>query len=354
MDISKLDKNMKIESALEREGLKFYNADSDAFRIYGVKKDRGYYRRMPEEIAKQVSPGVHALSTNTAGGRIRFITDSPFVAINTKYPAVCRMDHMAYTGIHGFDMYLNTKYAGTFRPKTNSDQLDAILNHPTEAEQITTINMPLYNNVTELFIGLHEDAKILPAPDYSVERPVVFYGSSITQGGCASRPGTCYQNFLSRKFDFNYINLGFSGNAKGEQAMAEYIASLDMSVFVYDYDHNAPTDEHYAKTHEPMFRKIREAHPDLPILIVTRPQYRLTNIVKNRQEIAMRTYENALADGDKNVYFIPGNKLIRDEIGLDCNVDGCHPTDLGFFSMASAMESAFEKMLGDYKARGGK
>ena len=354
MNIAEIDKNMKIETALDKEGLKFYNADDPAFRIYGVYKEDGLYRRMPEAVAKEVSVGVHRLSTNTAGGRIRFITDSPYVAINTKYPSVCRMDHMAYTGIHGFDMYLNTEYSGTFRPKTSGDTLDALVNHPADLNGVTTINMPLYNNLSEVYIGLHEDAKILPAPDYSVETPVVFYGSSITQGGCASRPGTCYQNFLSRKFDFNYINLGFSGCAKGEDEMAEYIAGLDMSVFVYDYDHNAPSDEHYAATHERMFRKIRAAHPDLPILIVTRPQYRMTNIVVNRQKIAMETYQNALTDGDKNVYFIPGNKLIRDEIGLDCNVDGCHPTDLGFFSMASAMENAFEKMLSDYKARGGK
>jgi hypothetical protein len=354
MNIADIDKNMKVESALEREGLKFYNIDDEIFRIYGVKKDNGYYRRMPESVAKEVSQGVFALSTNTAGGRIRFITDSPFVAINTKLPSVCRMNHMAYTGIHGFDMYLGTEYAGTFRPKIDSDTVDNILNHPKSLTAVTTVNMPLYNNVKDVYIGLHEDAKILRAPDYSIEKPVVFYGSSITQGGCASRPGTCYQNFLSRKFDFNYINLGFSGSARGEDAMAEYIASLDMSIFVYDYDHNAPSDEHYANTHEPMFRKIREHHPDMPILIVTRPQYRLTETVINRQEIAMRTYQNALADGDKNVYYIPGNKLIRDEIGLDCNVDGCHPTDLGFFSMASAMEQSFEHMIADYRARGGK
>jgi len=115
------------------------------------------------------------------------------------------------------------------------------------------INFPLYNPVDEAFTGLDEDAELLPAAEYAHEKPVVFYGSSITQGACASHPGNAYCNILSRRLNTNNINLGFSGGCHGEDAMAEYLAALDMSVLVYDYDHNAESAEELQRTHERAF-----------------------------------------------------------------------------------------------------
>ena len=220
------------------------------------------------------------------------------------------------------------------------------MDRPTEFEGIVnlgkgkheiTINMPLYSDVKEVLVGLSEDAEISHAPLYKYEKPVVFYGSSITQGGCASRPGTCYQNFLCRSLDFNYINLGFSGSAKAEDTIIDYIAGLDMSVFVYDYDHNSPSVEHYAETHEKMFLAVREKHPDMPIILMSRP----SGDVKARIEIITRTYENALARGDKNVYLIKGAKL-NSKGGT---VDGCHPNDAGFLRMAKRIGRDVGMML---------
>ena len=105
-------------------------------------------------------------------------------------------------------------------------------------------------------VGIDDDAEFLAAPAQKYEKPVCFYGSSITQGGCASKPGNSYNAMLARWLDFPQVNLGFSGNGKGEDTMAEYIASLDMSAFVYDYDYNAPTTEHYEATHDRFYRII--------------------------------------------------------------------------------------------------
>ena len=171
----------------------------------------------------------------------------------------------------------------------------------------------------------------------------MYYGSSITQGGCASRPGMSYQAIVSRRFDYDYINLGFSGNAKAEDTIIDYIKNLDMSIFIYDYDHNAPTVEHLANTHEKMFKAIREAHPNLPIIMMSRPKFKLTDLEEQRLEIIKTTYNNAIASGDKNVYLITGKELTA-LCGNEGTVDNCHPTDFGFASMAKAVGDVIEKI----------
>ena len=172
----------------------------------------------------------------------------------------------------------------------------------------------------------------------------MYYGSSITQGGCASRPGNSYESIVSRRLDADYINLGFSGNAKGEPEIAEYISKLDMSCFVYDYDFNAPTVEHLINTHQKMYNVIREANPDLPIVLMSSPKYRLTDEGKQRLSVIRKTYEDAKANGDGNVYFIDGSTLMA-LAKYDGTVDDCHPNDLGFASMAKAVGDLLEKIM---------
>ena len=112
-----------------------------------------------------------------------------------------------------------------------------------------TLNLPLFNEIYELYIGVEKGSSLVSHNDYRIEKPVVFYGSSITQGVEASRPGTSYESVISRNIDCDYINLGFAGCAKGEEEIAEYISEIDMSAFIMDYDHNAPDSEHLKKTH---------------------------------------------------------------------------------------------------------
>jgi hypothetical protein len=130
------------------------------------------------------------------------------------------------------------------------DGYESVIRFETRRKREITINFPLYSSVSALYIGLEENAVVEPSAGYKNKKPMVFYGSSITQGACASRPGNSYANIVSRTLGIDHINLGFSGNAKGEQTMADYIASLDMSVFVYDYDYNAPDPEHLQNTHQ--------------------------------------------------------------------------------------------------------
>ena len=346
-DISKIDKNFKIESTVEREGLKFYNVTEEPFTVYGIFRENNEWVRMPDEVARATSEGVHSLSKHTAGGRVRFITDSPYIVIKAIVNGAYMMAHMPQTGLGGFDLYRlvdgKEVYVKTFIPKVPATpELDAVIdvcNFIGKGEFSFTINFPLYCPVQELYVGIKDGSTLKKAPGYRKEAPIVYYGSSITQGGCASRPGNSYQAMMSRYFDLDHVNLGFSGNGKGEPVMADYIASLDMCAFVLDYDHNAPTAEHLKNTHKPLFDKVRAAHPDIPIVMMSRPN--LLNLVDERTEIIRDTYKAAVAAGDKNVYFIHGIEMLELCNG-DGTVDGTHPNDLGFFSMYMRLRKELE------------
>ena len=119
--------------------------------------------------------------------------------------------------------------------------------------------------------------------------------------------------------------------------MAEAIASLDLSCFVFDYDHNAPTPEYLQETHETFFKIIRHAQPELPVVFVSRPDFYGTPSDNQRREIIRQTYQHAIADGDQNVYFIDGERLFGDFERDGCTVDRCHPNDVGFLRMADVI-----------------
>ena len=347
-NITKYDKNLSVETSIEREGLHFYDVEQAPFQIYGVFKENGMFRRIPEEIAKSVNEGVYNMHTSGAGGRVCFVTDSPYVAIKTEYiPG--KMPHFALTGSCGFDMYSQydgeVYYEGTFVPPYDVENgYESVKDLIGCRERIITINFPLYSSVSKLYIGLKKDALLTPAPGYSINKPVVYYGSSITQGGCASKPGGSYQSILSRRFNCDYINLGFSGSARGEDEIADYIKGLDMSVFVMDYDRNAGSIERLEKTHNRMFERIREAQPKLPIVIMARPNYYLTDVEKGMLEVIRNTYLRAKERGDENVYFLDGKKL-TELVGDNGTVDGVHPTDSGFHSMACALGEILEQIF---------
>ena len=343
--ISQVDKNFAVRSAIDKDDVKFYPVPSSEMKLYGVFYEDGKFRRLPESVAKNVSEGVHFLHANTAGGRVRFRTDSPYVAIHARLPFICRWANSSLCSIGGFDIYCDGEYFKSYMPDIDyKEEYSGVVDFGSRKMRDITVNMPLYSEVSELYIGLCDDAAVLEPTPYRECAPIVFYGSSITQGGCASRPGMAYQNFVSRHFNVDYINLGFSGNAKGEVEIADYIKYLDMSVFVYDYDFNAPDLEHLKATHERMFKEIREANPTLPIVIMSKPKYYLTDGDVARRDTIRKTYENALSRGDKNVYFIAGSELMEIAKG-EGTVDGTHPNDLGFFSMATKLISTLEKII---------
>lgn len=346
--LDSIDKNFIVKTNIEKEDICFHDVEEGNFHIYGIFKENGLFRRLPEYVAKSVSKGVYGLHTNTAGGRVRFVTDSSYVAIKTIYTP-CRKPHFALTGSSGFDMYFESidgpRYAGTFIPPVDVvDGYESMIEFAGRQERIITINFPLYSDVEKLYVGLQEDASLKEAPEYSIKKPIVYYGSSITQGACASKPGSCYQSILSREFDCDYINLGFAGGARGEEAIANYIKKLDMSAFVLDYDHNAPTAEKLKNTHLRFFEIIRRENPALPIVIMPRPRFYHRGEDEKRFEIVRATYQKAKEKGDENVYFVSNKELM--ELARDNgSVDNTHPTDSGFLSMAQAIGKVFEKIF---------
>ena len=340
-NITDFDPNFKVETKLQQDGLRFYDPLIAPFVINGVYKEDGHFRRMPDAAAAAVSPGVRNMAMHTAGGRVRFRTDSPYVAISTVFgDDLGKMPHFAFTGAIGYDLYVDNVYRKTFVPPIDIDSTGYESICYIEGERRMReiiIHMPLYTKVKELYIGLDDSAAIEAPTSYVNDKPVVYYGSSNTQGGCASRPGMTYQSIISRRFHSDHINLGFSGSAKGEDAMIEYLASLDMGMFVCGYDQNAPTVEHLRDTHEKLFLAVRATHPDIPIILLTHPSLDPRGGERDvRQHIIETTYYNAIAAGDSNVYYLNSAAMMA-LCGSDGTVDSSHPTDYGFASIAAAI-----------------
>lgn len=348
-DITKIDKNFIVNTKIDKNDVKFYNVTEAPFKVYGVYHNGERFVRMPIEVAKKVSEGVAGLSSHCAGGRVRFKTNSSYIAIYAKISNVGKMSHFALSGSVGFDLYRmygkQERYLSSFIPPFDiTDGYEMVKEVGKGGMREYTINFPLYSNVTDLYIGLAEGARVEEPTPYRDMPPIVYYGSSITQGGCASRPGSTYQAYITRRLRIDHLNLGFSGSAKAEDEMIDYIKGLSMSCFVLDYDHNSPSAEHLAATHEKLFKAVRESHPDIPIIIMPKPIYYIPEWEKPRQKIIKATYDNAVKAGDKKVYFIPSREIMR-YCGNDGTVDGCHPTDLGFYSMAKAVEKIMKKIF---------
>lgn len=350
MKITDVDKNFILPGLEENLEADVYNVKENTFCLFGLIVD-DIFRRMPQEIADKTSEGVSILNKHTAGGRLRFKTDSEFISLKVKYPNIGDMYHMPKTGSAGFDVYADGTFWHIIAPDTTEceEYLGGTRHFDTRKMREITIDFPLYNEVEELYIGLEKGSVFEEASNFNTDKPIVFYGSSITQGGCVSRPGNSYAAIVARKVNSDYINLGFSGNGKAEEIMGDYIANLPMSVFVMDYDHNAPDIEHLEKTHERFFKQIREKNKELPIIIISKPDIRFCNqyndISIKRREIIKATYDNAVKAGDKNVYFIDGESLFVDEDWDLCTVDRTHPNDLGHYCMAQGIIPFIKKAL---------
>lgn len=349
MKIYEIDKNLKEKTAFGISDIQYYDTETEPFRIYGVHREGDSFCRLPAELAEGISNNIKSLNRKTAGGRLRFKTDSTYVALYVVLAEEFKMPLMALCGTSGFDIYEGTesgqRYMGTYIPPAEYDaEYDGIVYFNGKKMHDIIINFPLFSGVKKLYVGIEKGASLARGDEYRYNEPIVYYGSSITQGGCASRPGCTYQSIISSKFDIDYINFGFAGNAMGEVSIADYISQLKMSVFVYAYDHNAPNAEYLQNTHKPFFDVIRSRNPKLPIIILSRPKFYLCSDEKVRENIIQNTYEAAKADGDKNIFFIDGRELMNlaEDNGT---VDNVHPTDNGFFSIAKALEPIVSEIL---------
>lgn len=346
-DISKIDNNFATSEIVT--GGEFFSVDNAPFKTYGVMNDEKGYYRIPLDVAKASNDGVVGLNRFTAGGIIRFSTNSKSLALKARHTYGGVMPHMAALGSNGFAVYEGKRFLCSFQPTVPPSAIgeEKILRYDENAVSPDgfheiTIYMPLYGAYDDIMVKVDEGAEIRPAKPFRNEKPVVFYGSSITQGGCASTPAMGFTNIISRDLDVYCLNLGFSGSARAEDAMIEYLAGLDMSVFVMDYDHNAPNAEHLVATHKKLFDAVRAKNPGLPIVIASSvPCYSWSEeAYAKRREVIFATYKAALEAGDKNVYFLNGAEFFNSEIPFDnCTVDGCHPNDAGMIRMAKGFES---------------
>ena len=300
---------------------------------------------MPLAVAQSVSGGVAGLCGNASGGRVAFETDSPFVVIVAEMKNVGKMPHFTTLGSCGFDLYADGRFYQSFVPDYGiSDGYAGTIQFLRKHTRRLLMHFPLYSEVVALHIGLAPDSMIGAYHPYEAKLPIVYYGSSITQGGCASRPGNAYPALIAQMNQIDFVNLGFSGNARGETAMASYIAGLPMSAFVLDYDHNAPDTEHLRATHAAFYATIRQAQPHIPVVIVTRPDFDGSDDTVPRRSIIYETYRQAFLNGDP-VQFVDGGSMWDDLSRGAATVDGCHPNDLGFYLMAHSIGSALEKAM---------
>lgn len=304
--------------------------------------------RLPDELISLL-PHLDHLGQRCAGARVAFKTNSPSFTVKVILKTLGVDIGMSIYACQSAQVMLgereNALHLGVVNPPDyNTKIFEKTFEKSSEFEQIT-IYFPRNEQIETIEITVEDGATVTEPTPYKYPKPVVFYGSSITEGGCSCNSTNAYNAILSRWLDFDYYNLGFSGNARGELVMADYINTIDMGAFVYDYDHNAPTVEHLANTHKPFFDRIRGVHPNIPILMMTRPAEVYNNDMKARRDIVKATYNAAVAAGDKNVYFIDGETFYGETDRNLCSVDNCHPNDLGFFRMANTIRPVLKEML---------
>ena len=331
------------------ENVKFYKIWESPFEVYGLYGDieKNGFRRLPEEVAKNTSSEVYRLHTHTTGGRVRFRTDSSVIVLK-KSGSYFKSAHTTAMMRRGADLYIDYPYGSVYnRGIMPLDEPDSSVEITMpEGEHDVTVYLPLFGTVGSFEIGLCEGASLKEhSKPYQNELPVVFYGSSITHGACASRPGLSYEGIISRKYNMNYTNLGFSGSAMAEDAIVEYMSGLEMSAFVSDYDHNAPNHDHLRATHHKMYQKIRENNPDIPYFMITRPNFFFNEDCIGRRDIVMQSYLDARASGDKNVYFIDGSAFFAGERAEDMTIDLTHPNDAGFKKMADHIGDVIARVM---------
>lgn len=304
------------------------------------------FKRLPDEVTKKL-PHLFDVANNTAGIRLSFYTDVTSFTIKATMGNITFYKHICAIVYKGFDVLINKELYGCEACEERKDKLVYEVTLPSAKKiNLVDIYFPLYGDVKDFEIEIDDSANISPNEESRYNKPIVFYGSSITQGACASRNSLSYTNMLSMMLDTTIYNLGFSGKAKGEREIAEYISTLDMKALVIDYDHNAPSVEHLAITHEPFFKVIRMKQSNLPIILASRSDIddKLTDSDKRRR-IIMQTYVEALNEGDKNIYFVDGKEMFKDYNRDMCTVDNTHPNTLGFYRMATTYKKAILQAL---------
>lgn len=335
----------------KEKDIRYIDARKEPFKIFGLynMQAKNYYR-LPDKITASVSEEIAARMKETAGLRVRFATDSPFVAIKAKIEDFIFSPHTTSLAAKGFDLYIEergnfTFHSSFFPPVDLENEIVGIAKFSTQKTRNIIINFPYGAVVSDLKIGLKKDCSLAEGRKYRNSLPIVFFGASATQGLSASRPGNTYENFISRTLNVDYINMGFHGCALGESILADYFSDIPMSAFVMDYDYYAPDIEHLEKTYLVFYNKIRQKNPNLPIILISKPEPLNSKEGQRRKKVVIDTYCNAVLANDNNIYYIDGNSLFPKKAGLDCMVGDDYPNDLGMYYICQRLIKVLSKIF---------
>jgi hypothetical protein len=355
---AKFDENMRVVDAAT-ESCQWHDPREKPFRLNGLAwfGTEGKYRRMPTVKEGALPPGVDCQADQPSGVRIYFKTDSTALAVRVKLRSVHNMNHMPATGQCGVDCYFggpgNWRFAGVtkYDRAAIEYQVPLYADLPQEMREVV-LNLPLYKEIDSIEIGLAPGAKIEAPSPFAVDGGVVVYGSSITQGGCASRPGMNYTNILSRLLNIDCINQGYSGSGRGEPEVAETLAKIkNPACHVLDFVANCGDPEVYVKRLPEFIRILRAVHPLVPILVLSRISYNRDAFRETERKQGLATAKishdevnRRKATGDMNIYYLDMGDAFGEDFD-ECTVDGVHPTDLGFYRMAKKVEPALRLIL---------
>lgn len=342
--------------AIKTSDLKW--TDMRNYPLYGTvaKGQSVNYVRIPDSLKAGMRPDLYNLADNTAGMYIRFASNASAIGAKWKATRKFNMNHMTAAGVRGMDLYTlhNGKWTtvSSARPAFNSHNTTTMV--ITDMEPLMReymLYLPLYDGIDSIYVGVDSAAVVqLPAIDSPrADKPIVMYGTSILQGGCATRPGMVHTSIISRMLDRQVINLGFSGNAKLDMEIATLIGQTPASVIVLDPLPNLKEDE-LKERMAPFVAEIRRHQPSTPILLVESPIFPLmrfnteTNATITAKNAALRDiYDNHVAAGDKNLHYYRGQDVLGDCV--EGTVDNYHLTDLGFTVFANNMAPVLQSLL---------
>lgn len=336
---------------------RFYDATQFQIINKGPWTTENPYHRLPGYMKDSLREAHWRLATQSSGLAIRFRTDSKEISARWDVTYNTIMDHQAFVGTKGVDLYTlmddgHWQYINVGRVKGKVSQSTIVSNLPG-LEREYMLYLPLYDGVDRLEIGVDSLAMIskptINSPQH--EKPVAFYGTSITQGGCATRPGMSYTAILSRKLNRECINLGFSGNGKLDPEMARIMAGMDVSCFVLDFVPNCTFDQVKDLTQN-FVAIIRAKHPRTPIIIVENAVYPFSlfdqyqaKYQPSKNAMLAQRYQEMVAAGDKNLYYVTSENLIGDD--QEGTVDSIHFTDLGFLRFSDKLYPVIKQFLNE-------
>ncbi len=332
----------------------FLDITKPPFRLYGLCEP---FRRIPEAVAKQAGERVDHLSQMSAGARVRFSTDSDYVVIHAEIEGIEKFPQDSAIAVTGFDLFQaengSYRFLSIMAPSQGEGKTYAesrVRLAPGKKDLI--LSLPLFAKIRSATIALREGSEVDFGGEYRCQTPIVFYGSSIVHGVGAGRPSSNYPAIAARHLDSDFLNLGLSGAAKAEDAILDYISGLGMSVFVYDYDYNAPDADYLAKTHFEGYRRFRAAQPETPVIMASKVDY-FSNPEANekRREIILDSYRRGIAAGDRHLYFIDGSTIYDPDYRNESTCDGCHPNDAGYLAMAKAFAKVIKEAMAEANIR---